>query len=72
MRKNLPDRKLTKREIMNLEKHHYEKPDHICDCGCGYHKNTCMKEVQESFQKKKQEQGSSEKQEDKKEKKEKA
>jgi len=53
MRKNLPDRKkLTKKERMSLEKHHYEKPDHICDCGCGYHKNTCMKKAQEDFQKK--------------------
>ena len=50
MRKNLPDRKLTKREMKELEKHHYEKPDHICSCGCGYHKNTCMRKIQEDFQ----------------------
>lgn len=53
MRKNLPDRKkLTKRELMNLEKHHYEKPDWIYNYNYKYHKNTCMKKAQEDFQKK--------------------
>lgn len=49
MRKNLPDRKLTMKEKLDLQKHHYEKPDHVCDCGCGYHRNTCMKGAQEAW-----------------------
>jgi hypothetical protein len=63
MRKNLPDRKLTLKEKMELLKHHYEKPDHICDCGCGYPKATCMKEYQEAWAEKQEKK----KKEDKKE-----
>lgn len=55
MRKNFSDKKLSLKEKMDLRKHHYEKPDHICDCGCGYHKDTCMKEIQEKYEKEQKE-----------------
>ena len=55
MRKNLPDRKLTKKEMEDLKKHHYEKPDHVCDCGCGYNADSCVKDAQDRWNAKQEE-----------------